>query len=59
LYNETVQTSSILYSTKCKPQVNTNTVFIYWLVVEVNKFEHGGGSFKNTNFDEICIEYVL
>ena len=59
MYNEYVQTSSILCSTMCKPSVNKNTVFISELVIELYKFEHGGGSFQNINFDEICVKYVL
>ena len=34
LCNENVQTSSILYSTKCNISVNTNIFFISWLVAD-------------------------
>jgi hypothetical protein len=59
LYNENVQTNYLLYSTTCKQWVNTDIVFISWLVAEVYWFEHGEGSFKDTNFDEIWVKYVL
>ena len=58
LYNEHIQTSSIIYSTMSRPSVNTNTVFISLLVVEVYWFEHGAVHPQITNFDKLCVIHV-
>jgi len=59
MYNENVQTSSLLCSTRCTPSVNTNIVFISWLIGEVYYFELCGDTSQNTHFDERLAKYVL